>query len=129
MNNPFKLLIIIPVILLIHSCNAPVGNNEAAVLIKTTLGDIKIILYDSTPLHRDNFLKLVKAGAYDNVIFHRVIKDFMIQTGDLTTRPPKSKSFPDSINAYTIPAEFNPLTFTKKAYWQLPGKAMRRTRK
>lgn len=114
MNNPFKKLIIIPLILLIHSCNAPVGNNEITVLIKTTLGDIKIILYDSTPLHRDNFLKLVKAGVYDNVIFHRVIKDFMIQTGDLTTRPPQSKSFTDSINAYTIPAEFNSLYFHKK---------------
>ncbi len=50
--------------------------------IKTTLGDIKIKLYDDTPIHRDNFLKLVKEGYYDGVLFHRVIKDFMVQTGD-----------------------------------------------
>lgn len=74
--------------------------------IKTTLGDIVAKLYDDTPLHRDNFLKLVKDGYYDNVLFHRVIKDFMVQTGD-----------PDSKNAapgqmlgagspdYTIEAE------------------------
>ncbi|MDE6018798.1 MAG: peptidylprolyl isomerase [Muribaculaceae bacterium] len=74
--------------------------------IVTTAGDIKIRLYDDTPLHRDNFLKLAKKGYYDGVLFHRVINDFMVQTGD-----------PDSKNAdkgvmlgsggpgYTIPAE------------------------
>jgi cyclophilin family peptidyl-prolyl cis-trans isomerase len=77
------------------------------VLISTVYGDIKISLYNETPKHRDNFLKLVKSGMYDSTIFHRVIKDFMIQGGD-----------PDSKNAapgvvlgegglgYTIPAEF-----------------------
>lgn len=50
--------------------------------VKTTLGDIKIKLYDDTPKHRDNFLKLVKEGYYNGVLFHRVIKDFMVQTGD-----------------------------------------------
>lgn len=50
--------------------------------INTSLGEIKIKLYDDTPLHRDNFLKLVKEGFYDGVLFHRVIKDFMVQTGD-----------------------------------------------
>lgn len=50
--------------------------------IKTTEGDIKIKLYDETPKHRDNFLKLVKDGYYNGVLFHRVIKDFMVQTGD-----------------------------------------------
>lgn len=56
--------------------------------IKTTAGDIKIKLYDDTPKHRDNFLKLVKEGYYNGVLFHRVIKDFMVQTGD-----------PESVNA------------------------------
>lgn len=56
--------------------------------IKTTMGDIKIKLYDDTPKHRDNFLKLVKDGYYNGVLFHRVIKDFMVQTGD-----------PESVNA------------------------------
>lgn len=50
--------------------------------IKTTAGDIKIRLYDDTPQHRDNFLKLAKEGFYDGVLFHRVIDGFMVQTGD-----------------------------------------------
>lgn len=58
------------------------ANAEPLVDIKTTMGDIKVKLYDDTPAHRDNFLKLVKEGYYDGVLFHRVIKDFMIQTGD-----------------------------------------------
>ncbi len=83
-------------------------------MIKTTSGDIKIKLYDVTPVHRDNFIKLVNSNFYDNVSFHRVIKDFMIQTGDPLTRPEKSKTIPDSLNTYTLPAEFNPACFHKK---------------
>ena len=93
MNNLFKKLIIIPVILLIYSCQAPTGNENTSVLIKTTLGDIKIKLYDATPVHRDNFIYLVKEGIYENVIFHRIIKDFMIQAGDLSTRPVSVQNF------------------------------------
>lgn len=74
--------------------------------IKTTFGDIKVKLYDDTPLHRDNFLKLAKEGYYDGVLFHRVIKDFMVQTGD----PDSKNATPDQqLGAgdpdYTIPAE------------------------
>ena len=58
------------------------------VLIRTTEGDITVRLYDETPKHRDNFLKLAEEGYYDGTLFHRVIKDFMIQGGD-----------PDSIGA------------------------------
>ena len=50
--------------------------------IKTTQGDIVVRLYDETPLHRDNFVKLVSKGFYNDTLFHRVIKDFMIQGGD-----------------------------------------------
>jgi len=79
---------------------------DREVLIQTTEGDIKVLLYDQTPLHRDNFLKLAKEGFYDSLLFHRVIPNFMIQGGD-----------PDSKNAapgdrlgmggpgYQIPAE------------------------
>lgn len=76
------------------------------VLINTSLGDIEIALYNNTPKHRDNFLKLVRDGYYNGVLFHRVIKDFMIQTGD-----PKSKNAApgDMLGAgdpgYTIEAE------------------------
>ncbi|MBO5699886.1 MAG: peptidylprolyl isomerase, partial [Bacteroidales bacterium] len=59
------------------------------VLIKTTLGDIKVKLYDETPQHRDNFIKLVKEGYYNGTLFHRVIKNFMVQGGD-----PDSKGAP-----------------------------------
>src|SRR4030095_161368 len=85
------------------------------VLIQTTMGDIVIRLSDSTPLHRDNFLKLVKVGFYDSLLFHRVIKDFMIQGGD-----PNSKSAPagqplgNGGPGYTVPAEFRKTLFHKK---------------
>ena len=52
------------------------------VKIQTMLGDIVVRLYDETPIHRDNFLKLAKEGYYDGTLFHRVIKNFMIQGGD-----------------------------------------------
>ena len=79
----------------------------AKVLIKTSEGDIKVRLYDETPQHRDNFIKLAKEGYFDGTLFHRVIKDFMIQGGD-----PDSKGAPAGKNLgtggpdYTIPAEF-----------------------
>ncbi|MDE5651258.1 MAG: peptidylprolyl isomerase, partial [Duncaniella sp.] len=62
---------------------------DVKVLLKTTLGDITIELYGDTPRHRDNFVKLVKEGHYDGVLFHRVINDFMVQTG-----APNSKDAP-----------------------------------
>lgn len=74
--------------------------------IATTAGNIKIRLYDDTPIHRDNFLKLAKEGYYDGVLFHRVIKDFMVQTGD-----PESKNAEKGVMLgsgspdYTLPAE------------------------
>ena len=57
-------------------------DKETLVKIETTAGDIKVKLYNETPKHRDNFIKLVKDGVYEGTLFHRVIKDFMIQTGD-----------------------------------------------
>ena len=74
--------------------------------LKTTLGDIVVKLYDDTPLHRDNFLKLVKDGFYDNVIFHRVIDQFMVQTGDPDSRNAKPGQMLGSGSPdYTIEAE------------------------
>jgi cyclophilin family peptidyl-prolyl cis-trans isomerase len=77
------------------------------------LGDIKIKLYDGTPIHRDNFIRLVNSGFYDGISFHRVIKNFMIQAGDPATKP-ASKHLPDSLKTYTIPAEFNSQYFHKR---------------
>ena len=85
------------------------------VLVQTSMGDMVIRLSDSTPFHRDNFLKLVKVGFYDSILFHRVIKGFMIQSGD-----PNSKTAPAGIPlgnggpGYTIPAEFRTTLFHKK---------------
>lgn len=61
-------------------------NTDYVVIIHTTFGDMKAILYDETPLHKENFLKLAESGRYDSTIFHRVIKNFMIQGGDIDAR-------------------------------------------
>lgn len=83
--------------------------------ITTTLGDIVVRLYDETPLHRDNFLKLATTGYYDNVLFHRVIKDFMIQGGD----PNSKEAVPGAQYGtggpdYTIEAEIKPELIHKR---------------
>ena len=85
------------------------------VLMQTTMGDMVIRLSDSTPLHRDNFLKLVKVGFYDSILFHRVIKYFMIQGGDPNSkRAEAGKPLGDGSLGYTVPAEFRKTLFHKK---------------
>ena len=79
---------------------------ETEVLIETSLGDIKVKLYNETPQHRDNFIKLAKEGVYDNIIFHRVIRNFMIQTGDPALKPMGEPLSVDTNQyKYTVPAE------------------------
>lgn len=107
------------IVLLILICFVAVGmiaakpqrvkkQRQKMVKIETTLGTIKVKLYDETPLHRDNFLKLVKDEFYEGVLFHRVIKDFMIQAGD-----PESKTADSTARlgagglGYTVPAEID----------------------
>lgn len=82
-------------------------NKMTQVELETTFGNIVVELYNETPLHRDNFIKLVNEGYYDGVLFHRVIKDFMIQAGDgnSKTAGPET-SLGDGDPGYTIPAEF-----------------------
>jgi len=90
-------------------------NKETMVLLETTQGNIKIKLYNETPKHRDNFIKLVTEKYYDGLLFHRVIKDFMIQTGDPNSKnAPKGKALGSGGPGYTIPAEFNPAFIHKK---------------
>ena len=101
------------------SANNAEGNAEAAnkskadnnkmtkVELETSLGKIVVELYNETPQHRDNFIKLVKEGYYDGVLFHRVIKDVMIQTGDGNSKTAgPDTSLGDGDPGYTIPAEF-----------------------
>lgn len=91
------------------------ADREYYVQIETEYGNMVVKLYNETPKHRDNFLKLVSEGFYDSLLFHRVIKNFMIQGGD-----PKSKyamarqPLGDGNLGYTIPAEFNSALFHKK---------------
>jgi cyclophilin family peptidyl-prolyl cis-trans isomerase len=79
------------------------------VTIKTTLGNIKVQLYDETPLHKANFIKLCKSNFYDGLLFHRVISQFMIQGGDPDSKAAvKGAMYGSGGPGYTIPAEINP---------------------
>lgn len=85
------------------------------VLLQTSYGDIIVRLSDSTPLHRDNFIKLTKIGFYDSVLFHRVIKNFMIQAGDPDSKnAPVGKPLGNGGPGYRVPAEFRQSLFHKK---------------
>lgn len=99
-----------------HSENqAAQTETSAYVLIETDYGNMTVKLYNETPLHRDNFIKLAKEGFYDSLLFHRVIRNFMIQGGD-----PSSKYAPAGVMlgngnvGYTIPAEFRSDLIHKK---------------
>lgn len=85
------------------------------VKIQTMLGDITVRLYDETPIHRDNFIKLVKEGYYDGTLFHRVIKDFMIQGGDPDSKgAPAGKMLGVGGPDYTLEAEIKDGLFHKR---------------
>lgn len=85
------------------------------VKIQTNLGDIVVRLYDETPIHRDNFVKLVKEGYYDGTLFHRVIKDFMIQGGDPDSKgAPAGKMLGVGGPDYTLEAEIKDNIFHKR---------------
>ena len=98
-----------------HAQN-PSDTVRREVLLQTTMGNIRIALANETPMHRDNFLKLVGEGAYDGVLFHRVIKDFMIQTGDLSSKNAgKDDELGDGPEPYKVPAELRfPKLFHKR---------------
>ena len=115
-----KLLILAALIMVFSACGAgPKKSSDmekrTQVKIETTMGEIIVELYNETPKHRDNFIKLAKEGVYDSTLFHRVIRQFMIQAGD-----PESKNAADTAQlgsgdvGYTIPAEFVPKFFHKK---------------
>jgi cyclophilin family peptidyl-prolyl cis-trans isomerase len=78
-----KYLVILLLLVVLGSCNS---DKRKFVELETDFGTMKIVLYDETPVHRDNFVKLVEEGFYDDLLFHRVMKDFMIQGGDPDSR-------------------------------------------
>ena len=114
------------ILLIILACSAVAcksgqkkdGNMEKETVLKieTSLGDIKVKLYNETPKHRDNFIKLAEDGTYNGTLFHRVIKDFMVQAGDPESKnAPKGKMLGSGDVGYTVPAEFvYPKYFHKK---------------
>lgn len=95
--------------------NSKLNSEQKMVLIETTLGNITVKLYNETPLHRDNFLKLVEDTFYNGCIFHRVINQFMIQGGDPDSKNPKpNQVLGNGGPGYTIAAEIVPGLFHKK---------------
>ena len=81
-------------------------DRRSIVRLETSMGVIRIALYDDTPIHRDNFLRLVSEGFYDGLLFHRVIKDFMIQTGDPNSKnAPRDSVLGDGDVNYVVPPE------------------------
>ena len=115
-RNLFLSIVMVAITLI--ACSANNADNKAGasakntnkmtkVELETSLGNIVVELYNETPQHRDNFIKLVKEGYYDGVLFHRVIKDFMIQTGDGNSKTAGVDTpLGDGDPGYTIPAEF-----------------------
>ena len=90
-------------------------SQSTKVIIETTKGTVTVMLYDETPVHRDNFIKLAESGFYEGVLFHRVINSFMIQGGDPESKDaPEGKALGNGGPGYTLPAEIVPKYFHKK---------------
>lgn len=115
---PPRSLVLAAALALATVVGAQSGNKErrSLVEINTTAGRMVVELYNETPLHRDNFLKLVKEHYYDSTLFHRVISGFMIQGGDPDSKLAEDRTKPlgDGGPEYTIPAEFRPELFHRK---------------
>jgi cyclophilin family peptidyl-prolyl cis-trans isomerase len=89
--------------------------SKETIIIETNYGKMKIKLFEETPLHKANFLKLVNEKVFDSLLFHRVINSFMIQGGDLLSKKAKpGDSLGHGDMGYSIPAEFNPKVIHKK---------------
>jgi cyclophilin family peptidyl-prolyl cis-trans isomerase len=121
-NLPAMVKYMVILSILVHvGCNPKIGDGlrrndlKKDVELTTSKGVIVLRLSDSTPLHRNNFIKLVKQHTYDSVLFHRVIKNFMIQAGDPSSKlAVQGQKLGDGSLGYTIQAEFRPSLFHKK---------------
>jgi peptidyl-prolyl cis-trans isomerase B (cyclophilin B) len=95
--------------------NRACAEKDTLVVIKTDYGTLKLKLFKETPIHRTNFIKLASSGFYDSLLFHRVIKNFMIQGGDpVSKRATEVQPLGNGEIGYTLPAEINPRFFHKK---------------
>lgn len=98
-----------------NKANAAVGKTGQSVKMETDMGEIIIKLYDETPQHRDNFIKLASDGFYNDLLFHRVIKEFMVQGGDPESKgAAKGARLGSGGPGYTVPAEINSAFIHKK---------------
>lgn len=110
-----KKLICIPIFILIITHMGYSQTTDRIIEISTTYGNIQVKLYNNTPLHRDNFISLASSGFYDGTLFHRIIKDFMIQGGDPDSKDAgKGQMLGQGGPGYTIPAEFVNENYHKK---------------
>lgn len=109
--------VILCALLLLTSCGEKALDpaKPVYVAVRTNMGDVTVLLYDDTPLHRDNFINLCRSNAYEGMIFHRVIKEFVVQGGD-----PESKArvpgvlYGNGYGGYTVPAEILPHYYNKR---------------
>ncbi|MDO5443744.1 MAG: peptidylprolyl isomerase [Bacteroidia bacterium] len=101
-----KILVLLSCLcILASSCQH--GSGPVVMVMETTMGNIEFRLYDETPLHRDNFVKLAGEHYFDSLLFHRVIEDFMIQGGDPNSKDAEpGQMLGDGDPGYTVPAEF-----------------------
>ncbi|MEO1415634.1 MAG: peptidylprolyl isomerase [Bacteroidota bacterium] len=107
MRNLYCFIILI-IGFVVQACNGGEIPPNAEVLIKTDKGDVYIELFDETPIHKENFLKLAQEGFFDGMAFHRVVRDFVVQVGDPRTikaYPPKSNTGEKNDAGYALPAE------------------------
>lgn len=111
-----KRLLPLLLLLLTLCATSAKDNKRTRVEMLTSKGKITLELYNETPLHRDNFIKLAKEGYFNNLLFHRVIADFMIQGGDPDSKDaPANKMLGEGGPGYTVPAEFRfPSLFHKR---------------
>lgn len=112
MNKLIRLLLCLMALMVLALPADAKKPQKPRVEFQTTMGTFVVTLFNETPLHRDNFLKLVREGYYDGLLFHRVIRDFMVQTGDPDSREaPAGKRLGEGGPGYTLPAEIDPFLY------------------
>jgi len=115
-----KLLFILLVASILPAASQNKKTAPVKIAIKTTIGTITVKLYDQTPIHRNNFIRLVKKHYYDSLLFHRVIKDFMIQAGDPYSKKAKQGTYLGMVGQDThYPPKLNKNYFISEVLWLL----------